>query len=58
MTNCFRINDKIMFDSGCDCTHSCTKTERSWDDISGWINMQSNDESKKRLALKFGLIIG
>ena len=46
----------LYFDSGCDCVYNPdSRRHCSWQDAADWINMQSADEWRVKIAAKFGL---
>jgi len=51
----FNISDgRIFWDSNCGCTvHSSEPELRSWDSIAENVNMQTNEENKRRVAKRF-----
>jgi hypothetical protein len=56
----YHIRDgEVAFDHGCHCTGQelGNYSDRDWSSISGWINMQSKPENKRRLAAKVGIIL-
>jgi len=53
-----REGENLFYDAGCHCTYMRGGLEpRDWNSISEWINMQSADEHKIRIAEKFGIKI-
>jgi hypothetical protein len=44
----------VYYDSSCGCSSSCP-TPRSWDEVAEFVNMQSQSEIKKEIALRFGI---
>ena len=55
MTKYEVINDDIYFDPGCYCTGGAGHELCGFQDGADWINMQSNPDVKKKLALEFGI---
>lgn len=56
MTRYYVINGQLYFDSSCFCTtYSSPRELESWDEAANWINMQSNSEIAKQIALRFGI---
>lgn len=57
MTQYLREGDRLYFDPGCYCSrYGPTMTGlRTWDDAAEWINMQSDQEVRDKLRLRFGL---
>lgn len=49
-------NNELFFNSACDCTtrHSAPQ-KRDWTELTNWINMNSDEETRKRLIILFGL---
>jgi hypothetical protein len=46
----------IFYDSSCGCGHGySTPTRRSWYEVAEFVNMQSQSEIKKEIALRFGV---
>ena len=57
-TKYIRRGDVLYYDSSCDCGYNGPEsfTERDWDDIADWINMQTNEEARNRILIKVGLL--
>ena len=49
-----RIGDQLYFNPGCGCSYRGPEP-RSWQSAADWINMQSNEEWRNKLAQRFGL---
>ena len=48
-------DEELYFDSSCNCCGGGGPELRGWSDPANWINMQSDEEVKRKLALKFGV---
>ena len=51
----FRDGEDLFFDPSCDCSSGSGQREATWDDAAEWINMQTNEVSRNRIAGAFGL---
>ena len=45
-------NGALFFDSSCACSSSAPR-HAGWQEAAGWINMQTTDENKRKIAAKF-----
>ena len=53
-----REGDQLYFNPGCSCVRPYNPPEpRSWDDPAKWINMQTNDEVRTKIAKRFGITL-
>lgn len=55
MTNYHVVDGELYFDPGCYCTRADAVRRASFQDAADWINMQDNEDVRRRLAEKFGL---
>lgn len=55
MVSYYIKGDKLYFDASCDCTSDNAPIERPWSNASDWINMQSREDIKAKLAKSFGV---
>ena len=51
-----RVGDRLYFRPACHCSFS-PEEPRTWQDAADWINMQSGDEHKAKIAARFGLAL-
>lgn len=49
-----RRGDRLFFQPECSCSFS-PEEPRTWQDAADWINMQTSDEARLRIAARFGL---
>lgn len=50
-----RVFDRLYFNPGCSCSGYNSKEPREWEEAARWINMQSQDEIRVKIATRFGL---
>lgn len=56
MTN-YRVQDgRLYFDPGCHCTRGAGWRLTSFDEAADWINIQTNEDVRLQLRVKFGLL--
>ena len=49
----------VYFDPNCSCLKGERPMEpRSWDDLSDWLNMQTNDQARKQIMSHLGFNVG
>ena len=46
--------EELFFNSSCECVSS-NVSKRTWEDAAEWVEMQSNEDAKKRILKVFGL---
>lgn len=57
MVSYFILGDQLYFDSGCDCGISSQPTVRTWQEAADWINMQTREDIREKIAARFGLTL-
>lgn len=48
--------DQLYFDPSCDCTGGRGPELSSWQDAADWINMQTQDDIRAKIAGRFGIV--
>jgi hypothetical protein len=58
MTKYLRDGDSLFFDPGCWCSRygAAYPEPREWSNASDWINMQTREDVRNKLRVRFGLL--